>query len=121
MRYKDFHRSVRTVRRFDSSECAVEQPNCSLREVVDAMLTGKPVNNNLRTHTPLPPDGEDEEDFEFGTREINDLVDLQQLSDEIEAKTAEQVKAQAEETANAEREAFEKAVNDEIAKRTELS
>lgn len=116
MKSSHFHNSKSRIR-IPSEECAVEQPRQTLREVVDRMIDGKPISYTLRQHKPLPPDGEDENDFDTGTREINDLVDVFELSEEIAAAKQKAAKEDAEKSAEAQRSAFQKAVDEEIAKR----
>lgn len=121
MKQRDFVHSRRKIRRFDSADCAVVQPRQTLRDIVDCMLTKKPFNNQLRSHQPLEPDGENMDDWEIGTREINDLADLSKLNSEVEEAQLSASTKQDEERKEREKKAFDDAVNAEIAKRQSAS
>lgn len=89
----------------------------SLRAILDRTSQGLPINSRIARHEPLPPDGENLEDFDTGTEEYLDHVDVQHLSEDIEKakkKIDEERRKQVEE---ARKKAFDEAVEAEIAKR----
>lgn len=107
-------------RRDCSSQIPMHIPNCttSLRTILDRTSAGLPVNARVAEHVPLPPDGEDMEDFETGTAEYLDLVDVMHLSDRVKAFEEEQKRKQEEEIEKKKKEEFDKAVALEVAKQT---
>lgn len=121
MKQKDLVHVRRVIRRFDGSACAVIQPRQTLREIVDCMLLKKPFNNQLRTHQALPPDGDDMEDWDVGTREVSDLADLALLNSEVEAAQQKINDAKVKVKEQSDKKAFDDAVNAEIAKRQSAS
>lgn len=104
-------------REIKGESLVVPSQSVSLREIMDRASKGLPINKRLSEHKPLPPDGENESDFEIGTREFHDLNDVYDLQQEIEQKVEEakaKQKADEEEKAKSE---FNKAVDAEISKR----
>ena len=95
------------------------KPNAttSLRVLLDRAVKGLPVNARMSEHVPLPPDGDDLEDFDRGTEEILDLVDAQAISDRYEDYMAEQEKKKEEERKKRLDEEFQRKVDEEIARR----
>lgn len=90
----------------------------SLRSIIDRTSQGLPINSRIAKHEPLPPDGEDLDDFETGTEEYLDHVDVQHLAEDIEKakqKIDEECKQKVDE---ARKKAFDEAVEAEIAKRS---
>lgn len=88
-----------------------------LREFMDRISHGQAVNAKMAEHRPLPPDGEDPEDFDTGTAEYHDLNDVYELQQNIEEAIAAQQKKQADEREEKEKVEFSKAVEEEIARR----
>ena len=76
------------VHRDCHSQKPLHIPNAttSLRTILDRTGAGLPVNARVAKHFPLPPDGDDMNDFEKGTEEYLDLVDVQQLDERIKAE-----------------------------------
>lgn len=95
------------------------KPNActSLRVLLDRAVKGLPVNARISEHVPLPPDGDDLEDYDKGTEEILDLVDAQAVSERYERYQAELEKKQAEERERLRNEEFQRKVDEEIARR----
>lgn len=92
-------------------------PNCttSLRSILDRTSQGLPVNTRVAKHTPLPPDGENLEDFETGTAEYLDLVDVQKLDEKQREYYAEQKRKQKEEAERKKQEEFDAEVAKKVA------
>lgn len=90
----------------------------SLRQVLDRVNAGLPVNAQMAQHQPLPPDGNDLEDFETGTEEYLDLVDVQHLNERIKAQAEKARKKQIEEAEKKKQEDFQRLVDEEIARRS---
>ena len=86
------------------------EPRKNLRQILDSMLKGNSMDTTIRKHEPLLPDGENPDDFESGTQEILDLVDQQHLEEQMQEVLDAHAKQQ--------KAAFDKAVEDEIARRT---
>ena len=95
------------------------KPNActSLRVLLDRAVKGLPVNARMSEHVPLPPDGDDLEDYDKGTDEILDLVDAQVVSERYEQYKAELEKKQEEERKKLLDEDFQRKVDEEIARR----
>lgn len=110
------------VHRDCHSQKPLHVPNAttSLRTILDRTGSGLPVNARVAKHVPLPPDGEDMNDFEKGTEEYLDLVDVQQLDERIKAeqqkKYDEQQKKREEEKQKALDDIVKQRVAEELAK-----
>ena len=111
-RYRDCH---------SQKSLHVPHRTTSLRTILDRASAGLPINAKVSQHVPLPDDGADLEDFETGTEEYIDLVDVQNLDERIKAEKAKQVAKQAEAKKKAEEDALQKAIEDEIARRAAAS
>ncbi len=111
-RYRDCH---------SQKSLHVPQRTTSLRTILDRASAGLPINAKISQHVPLPDDGENLDDFETGTEEYIDLVDVQELDERIKAEEAKKKAKQAEAKKKVEEEAFAKAVEDEIARRVSAS
>ena len=103
--------------RFTEDLVSVE-PRKNLRQILDSMLKGNGMDTTIRKHEPLLPDGENPDDFESGTQEILDLVDQQHLEEQIQEFLDSSAKQQKAQTEAQQKAAFDKAVEDEIARRT---
>lgn len=99
----------------------VPQRTTSLRTILDRASAGLPINAKISQHVPLPDDGENLDDFETGTEEYIDLVDVQELDERIKAEEAKKKAKQAEAKKKAEEEALQKAIEEEIARRAAAS
>lgn len=95
----------------------VPSQSVSLRDIMDRAVKGLPINTKLKEHTPLPPDGASDEDFETGTREYIDLNDVYELQQEIEKKVEEEQQKKKDEEKEKEDKAFSDAVDAEIKRR----
>ncbi len=73
-------------REITGSSITTPNQSISLRTILSRIGNGEPINAKLRKHEPLPPDGEIDDDFETGTREILDLTDVQRIAEELEEK-----------------------------------
>lgn len=90
-------------------------PERDLRGILDDLLDNGRLSSKIRQHSPLPPDGDDPADFDSGTRELNDLVDVQELSEEIEAQRESLHHQQVEKEKQDEQVAFEERVQKAVA------
>ena len=108
---------------FTFRDCHSQKPlhipnrTTSLRKILDRASQGLPINTQMAQHEPLPPDGMDLEDFDSGTEEYLDLVDVQHLDERVKAhheKAEEEKRKKVEEK---KRKDFEDAVAAEVAKR----
>ena len=108
----------RIMKRRDCNSVNLCKPQqaTSLRAILDRVSQGLPINAKIAKHTPLPPDGDNPDDFDTGTEEYIDLVDVQHLNERIQKQKADAEKAQAEAREKAKKEAFNKAVQEELAK-----
>lgn len=97
------------------------QQSTSLRAILDRVSQGLPINAKIAKHTPLPPDGDDLEDFDTGTDEYLDLVDIQHLNERIEKSKEDHEKAQQKAREDAKKKAFDDAVQAEIARLAQTS
>ncbi len=104
--------------RRDCSKGDLCKPNqtTSLRTILDRVSQGLPINAKIAKHTPLPPDGDNMEDFDTGTEEYIDLVDVQKLDERIKAQKEEAFRKQNEEREKAKKKAFDEAVQAELQK-----
>lgn len=107
-RYRDCH---------SQKSLHVPQRTTSLRTILDRASAGLPINAKVSQHVPLPDDGSDLEDFETGTEEYIDLVDVQNLDERIKAEEARKVAEQRKAKEKADKEAFASAVEEEIQRR----
>lgn len=82
----------------------------SLRAILNRAMSGLPINAKIARHEPLPPDGDDMEDFSTGTEEILDLVDAQEVSDTIAQRYADAEKKQREAVEKRRKEDYEVAI-----------
>ena len=89
----------------------------SLRAILDRVSMGLPINAKMAKHTPLPPDGDDMDDFDTGTEEYIDLVDVQQLDERIKEQHFKAEEAQRNARDKAKEEELNKLVEAELAKR----
>ena len=64
----------------------VPDASLSVRVLIDRMSKGLPVNAKFSKHVPLPPDGDDLNDFEMGTEEITDVTEAVSFIDKIKAE-----------------------------------
>lgn len=87
----------------------------SLRSILDRVGKGLPCNAKIAQHTPLPPDGDNMEDFDTGTEEYLDLVDVQHLSEKVTKHYEEQVEKQKEAHQKAKQKEFDEAVARKVA------
>lgn len=87
----------------------------SLRTILDRVNAGLPINCRVAQHTPLPPDGEDLDDFERGTEEILDLVDAQKTSEKVQQWYDEQKQKQQQQQDDAKQKQFDDAVAAKVA------
>ena len=103
------------------SQRPLHQPcsSVSLRTIIDRSTKGLPINAKLPEHQPLPPDGDNMDDWNTGTEEIIDLVDAQQASEKVKAYYDEQEKKKQEAIDKKKEEEFNNAVEAEIARRAE--
>ena len=120
MRPKKCEPIRRYVRKFREDILSLE-PRHTLREIYDSMVSGTNLNSTIRRHTPLEPDGDNPEDFEAGTREITDLVDQQHLEEDVQKVYEKLSENQRTATEAQQKEAFEKAVEEEIQRRASAS
>lgn len=82
------------------------------REIIDSMRRGTATTGTLHEHKPLPPDGENDDDFDTGTEEYLDIVDGMEAAERYNAKIAELEKQQAELQAKQ----HQQQIDDEVAK-----
>lgn len=105
MRYKKSKR-----RHIDRLGITIPEQSLDLRTVFKRISKNQAINARIRTHVPLPPDGEDEDDYNAGTREILDPVDVLEMVAEIDDRKrkiqedSDQRIAQRKSKANANRE-----------------
>lgn len=111
-RYRDCH---------SQKSLHVPQRTTSLRTILDRASAGLPINAKVTQHVPLPDDGENLDDFDTGTEEYTDLVDVQELDERIKAHEASKVAKQRVAKKKAEEEAFQRAIDEEIARRAVAS
>lgn len=93
----------------------------SLRSILDRTSQGLPINSRIAKHEPLPPDGENLDDFETGTEEYLDHVDVQHLAEDIEKAKQKIDEERKQKVDEARKKAFNEAVEAEIAKRSATS
>lgn len=108
--------SYKKVRKYEEDLYTAE-PRSTLREIYDSMLTGTSLNSPIRRHEPLLPDGDGEDDFDAGTREVVDLVDQQELERDIQTVKDKLQQQQQKQQQEASDKAFEERVSAEVAKR----
>lgn len=92
---------VRHPRRvLDSKDYCTPECSLSIRTLINRSAQGLPINAKISQHVPLPPDGEDLNDFETGTEEILDVTDavehIEKLNADIKHIREQQRKAQEE-------------------------
>ena len=94
--YKRFPR-----RNFSGHGIAVPDLSLSPRVLLDRISKGLPVNARLSKHIPLPPDGDDINDFTTGIEEITDVTEAVTVIDKIreQQKYIEDEKKKAQEEA----------------------
>lgn len=90
----------------------------SLRTIIDRQAQGLAINAEMREHIPLTPDGDDMDDYDKGTEEYNDLVDIQHLSERIQEAKEQQQKRVDDARENQRKDDFNKAVEEEIQRRS---
>lgn len=82
----------------------------SLRAILNRAMSGLPINAKIARHEPLPPDGDNMEDFTTGTEQILDLVDAQEISETIAQRYADAEKKQREAQEKRRKEEYEAAI-----------
>ena len=97
------------------SMCKPNQ-SVSLRAILDRTTSGLPVNAKIAQHTPLPPDGDDMDDFETGTAEYIDLVDVQHMSERVQEDFRKKKEDAAKKAEEERKKAFDEAVQLELQK-----
>ncbi len=108
---------------FKFRDCHSQKPlhipnrTTSLRKVLDRASQGLPINTQMAQHEPLPPDGMDLEDFDTGTEEYLDLVDVQHLDERVKAHQEEAEEEKRKKVQEKKQKEFEDAVAAELAKR----
>ena len=80
---KVYNRYPRRV--LSSKDYALPDASLSVRVLIDRVSKGLPVNAKLSKHIPLPPDGDDMNDFEIGSEEVTDVTEAVGLIDKIKA------------------------------------
>lgn len=92
----------------------------NLRMIIDRMLDGKAINEQVRTSTPLTPDGEVDDDFNTGTRELLDMVDYQEVAEEVEQARKKHEERVAKEKAERHQKEIDALVDAEVKKRLNI-
>ncbi len=108
---------IKKRRVIESQSITKQGLSIPLREFIDRQCQGKAINARMAEHKPLPPDGEDTEDFERGTRQFLDINDVHELNQEIEQFVRDVEDKQAKEQKEKEDKAFSDAVQAEIDRR----
>lgn len=106
-------------RRDCHSQTAMHVPDMtvSLRTILDRANAGLPMNARVAKHEPLPPDGDNMDDFDKGTEEILDLVDAQRVSERVKKHYDDLEKERQKKVEEEKQKSFEDAVNAEVARR----
>lgn len=107
----------RAPRRSFAQVCDLCTPDqgISLRRILDRLSQGLPCNATMKKHEPLPPDGEDLEDFDTGTEEYVDINDALPVLEKIEQAEAEVKEAQKKAAEDAQQKAIDEAVAQKLA------